>query len=125
MTTRITNPHLIRRLSRTLGLAQLQLIGHGVDAIVQHTQRAARPWWARLLRQKPGADPAHIQPTERQRLARYELALFLCKSNDFATRAHRGLLLKRVWKSASCASAQTLHFGPRRSPHRGSPRSPR
>ena len=125
MTPHISNPHLLRRLLRPYDGEPLQLIGHGVDAIVQRTQRAARPWWARVLRRdaRPASNP--IQPTDRQRLARYENALFWRTSKDYATRFHRGQLLKRIWKSANCASAQVLHFAPRRSPHHISPRSPR
>lgn len=121
MTTHVANIHALRRLLRPNDPENVQLIGHGVDAIVQHTQRAARPWWARWLG-RPAVAPAPIQPTARQRIARYEYALFLRTTRDFATRFHRGELLKRVWKSAGCASAQPIPLGPRRGPHRGSPR---
>lgn len=86
MTGRIRNPFLLQRLARVPGEA-LQLIGHGVDAIVLFATR---------------------QPTKDQRLGRYQRALSVRSTKDHAARVYRGELLQRAWRAAVGGAGQVV-----------------
>lgn len=104
MTKHISNPFLLQRLARAHGEA-LHLIGHGVDAIVLY---------------------ATIQPTETQRLGRYQRALAWCSTKDHAARSGRGELLQHAWRAALSGAArvvpiESLRASRRRTTHRNRP----
>lgn len=109
MTARIHNKHLVQRLARPQRAPELRLLGEGDDAIIQCTRRYGENWLQRLM--YPMGWESHalpIQPTPKQRLARYYTALCSRCPPDHGQRAYRGELLQVAWANTRPGSGRVV-----------------